>query len=277
MDECTRRFFIKSMGVSAAALFASSWTLLSCAKKPEPFDFVQVCDTQLGFGGYEHDLGTFRQAVKQINALSPAFVVICGDLVNVPDDKSFADFNEIKAGFTIPCYCAPGNHDVGNEPTVASLEKYRAAVGEDYYSFEYNGYAFIIVNTQLWKSPLEGESSKHDDWLKRELESASGKTQGVFIIAHYPLYLKEPDEKDEYFNIPSEKRKEILTLFAEHGVVAVPAGHTHRTIINDYNGIQLVNAETTSRNFDDRPLGFRVWSVTDQGPPKHEFIPLDSI
>jgi len=277
VDKYTRRFFIKSMGVSAASLFASSWTLLSCkARKMKPFDFVQICDPQLGFGGYEHDLMTFRQAVKQTNVLAPAFVVICGDLVNKSDDKSFADFNEIKAELTMPCYCAPGNHDVGNEPTVTSLERYREIIGKDYYSFEHNGYIFLVVNTQLWKAPLEGESAKHDEWFKRELRVSSGKMQEVFVVGHYPLYLKEPDEKDGYYNIPLEKRKEMLTLFEGYGVVAMLGGHTHRTIINDNKGIQLVNAETTSKNFDDRPLGFRVWSVADQKPPKHEFVPLES-
>ncbi len=102
------------------------------SKEPQPFSFVQMCDTQLGMGGYEHDVATFKQAVKQINALPVDFVVICGDLVQTANDQSFADFNEIKAKFTLPCYCAPGNHDVGNAPTKASLANYREKIGKDY-------------------------------------------------------------------------------------------------------------------------------------------------
>lgn len=275
MHKYTRRFFIKSIGVSAASLFAYSWASLSC-KAEKPFDFVQVCDPQLGFGGYEHDLETFRQAVRQINVLAPAFVVICGDLVNTADDKSFADFNEIKAEFSMHCYCAPGNHDVGNKPTSKSLEYYRKAVGKDYYAFKHSGYAFIVVNSQLWKTPVEIESKKHEDWFKRELKASSEEMQGVFVIGHHPLYMKEADEKEGYYSLPIEKRKELLTLFEEHHVVAMLAGHTHKTIINDYKGIQLVNAEATSKNFDGRPLGFRVWSVADAKPLKHEFVPLES-
>ena len=48
----------------------------------QPFTFIQICDPQLGKGGYEHDLKTFEQAVVQSNALKPDFVVICGDLVS---------------------------------------------------------------------------------------------------------------------------------------------------------------------------------------------------
>ena len=89
----------------------------------------------------------------------------------------------------------------------------------------------MVVNTQLWKSHVKGESEKHDAWFKRELKLSSEETKGVFVIGHYPLYLKETDEKDGYFTLPIEKRKELLTLFEEHGVVAMLAGHTHRTIV----------------------------------------------
>lgn len=275
MYKYIRRYFIKSICVFTASLFAFSWMLSSCTKETKPFDFVQVCDPQLGFGGYEHDLATFRQAVKQINSLSPAFVVICGDLVNAPDDKSFADFNAIKVKLTVPCYCVPGNHDVGGEPTAESLRRYREVIGEDYYTFNHEGYAFLVVNTQLWKASVEGESEKHDTWFRQQLELSSERTKGVFVIAHYPLYLEKPDEKDAYFNLPVEKRGELLTLFEQHGVVAMLAGHTHKTIINDYKGIQLVNGEATSKNFDERPLGFRVWHVADPRPFKHDFVGIE--
>ncbi|NQV31706.1 MAG: hypothetical protein HQ515_03385 [Phycisphaeraceae bacterium] len=75
-------------------------------------------------------------------------------------------------------------------------------------------------------------------------------------------------------NLPPAKRKELLSLFEKRGVVAVLGGHVHRLLINEYKGIQLVNAETTSKNFDDRPFGFRLWHVEAERPFKHEFIPL---
>ena len=71
---------------------------ISCKENTDqPFTFVQLCDTQLGMGGYDHDVKTFNQAAVQINELNPDFVVICGDLVHNAADSTFADFNEIKA------------------------------------------------------------------------------------------------------------------------------------------------------------------------------------
>lgn len=242
----------------------------------EEFVFVQICDTQLGMGGYEHDVETFKLAVKHINMLRPDFVVICGDLIHATeDDQSFADFNVIKAGFEMPCYCVAGNHDVGNSPTVRLLDRYRALVGKDYYAFDHKGCVFVVVNTQLWKATLEGESAKHDAWFEKTLQAASAKGAPVFVLGHHPFYLAAPDEPEEYFNLPMTKRKELLALFEQHGVVAELSGHVHRNIVNTYRGIQFVSSATTSRNFDDAPMGFRVWRIGKTRPYAHEFVAVE--
>lgn len=246
--------------------------LTGCASSS--FTFVQLCDPQLGMGGYEHDVETFTKAVGKINELKPDFVAICGDLVQDATDRSFADFQRIRAGLEVPCHTVSGNHDVGRHPTVKSLERYREVIGEDYYSFEHKGYTFVAVNTQLWKSPVDGETERQDAWLEKTLSTASGKESPVFILCHYPLFLKQPDEADEYMNLPQAKRMELLGLYEQHGVVAVLGGHAHRFIENSVDGIQLVNGESTSKNFDKRPMGFRVWHIEGTRPFRHEFIPL---
>ncbi len=244
-----------------------SFAFASAQKQPtEPFTFVQLCDTQLGFGAsYEQDVNSFKLAVQRINDLKPDFVVICGDMVNSFNDKSLKDFNDIKAGLKVPCYCCPGNHDIGNEPNAATLNKYRKVFGKDYFSFEHKGYTFIFTNTCLWKVTLEGESEKHDLWCKQTLEAARDKKSPVFFIGHHPLYVTSPDEPDAYNPLPSVKRKELLALFESCGVVAVLTGHTHQRVINDYKGIKLVTGETTSRNLDRRPLAFILWQVLSPG------------
>ncbi|HQZ29718.1 MAG: metallophosphoesterase [Verrucomicrobiales bacterium] len=256
--------------VTAVSVFAAQHI-----NEKQAFSFVQMCDTQLGMGGYEHDVLTFNQAVKQINELQADFVVICGDLVNNPDEKSFGDFQAIRAKFTLPCYCAPGNHDVGNVPTKASLATYRETIGKDYYSLEHKGYTIVVANTQLWKAPLEGESEKHDVWFQQTLEEAKAKNSPIFVVVHYPLFLKDIEEEEVYSNLPIEKRKEIFALCKKNGVVAFLAGHTHRQISNEKEGILFVNGETTSKNFDKRPMGFRHWNVGSKGELQNTFVKLD--
>ena len=240
----------------------------------KPFTFVQICDTQFGMGGYENDVKSFEQAVKQINALQPDLVLICGDLVDIPNDSTYADFKRIMKGFRMPCYCVPGNHDVGSTPTPASLNYYRKTIGKDYYSFRKNGYSFMALNTQLWKASVQEESEKHDRWFKETLKRA-GKKYPIIVFGHIPLYAKDIDEKEVYFNIAHEKRKELLGLMEQSNVKLYLSGHSHTLIINNYKGIQLVSGETTSRNFDKRPLGFRLWNISEDDSIKHNFIPLD--
>jgi predicted phosphodiesterase len=241
----------------------------------EVFTFVQVSDPQLGWGyGYANDLNSFKEAVSHINGLKPDFVVICGDMVDSFNDTSVADFQQARSELTVPSYCAPGNHDVGNQPTASSLERYRQEFGDDYFSFEHKGYTFVIVNSSLWKAPLAGESEKQDEWLRQTLAAARDKNSPVFVVGHHPFYLTSPNEAEEYYNLPTAKRSELLALFEQSGVVAVLGGHRHLLVINDYNGIQMVNGEVTSRHFDGSPLGFRLWHVDSPTSIRHDFRPL---
>ena len=61
------------------------------------------------------------------------------------------------------------------------------------------------------------------------------------------------------------------------GMFIFLAGHTHKLVVNDYKGMQLVNGETTSRNFDKRPMGFRWWDVAAQGKMIHRFVAIEGM
>jgi serine/threonine-protein phosphatase CPPED1 len=242
----------------------------------ESFTFVQIADTQLGNGGYEHDLNLFRKAVERINLLKPDFVLFCGDFVDDFDVKSITDFNETKSKLAVPSYLTPGNHELYYQPSAASLNRYRALFGKDYFSFRNKGYTFIMADSQLWKSPLKGETEKFDAWFKEALKSAKDVNSPVFLVQHIPLYLKQPDEpEDPDYNLAPAKRKELFVLMEEYGVVAVLGGHTHKTTINGYNGIQLVNSGSLTKNDDNSPPGFMIWRVESPKSIKHEFVPLE--
>jgi len=131
-----------------------------------------------------------------------------------------------------------------------------------------------VANTQLWKAPVRGESEKHDTWFIQTLAEAKSKNQPIIVVTHYPLFADAPVEGESYMNLPLAKRKELLTLFEDFGVIAHLSGHTHRYIANTYKGIQLVSGETTSRNFDQRPLGFRLWSAVPGKELSHSFVRL---
>ncbi len=258
------------------ALIALLLLNVACSRPiQKTFTFVQLCDTQLGFNekSYEQDLINFKQAVEQINALNPDFVVICGDLVNNPGDSSYSDFLGITSALKMPCYSAPGNHDIGNIPNETTLSYYRETIGKDYYDFDHKGYSFIVTNSQLWKSDIGAESEKQDNWFKETLQNQRLKSYPVFVIGHYPLFTKSAQEEEHYFNLPEDKRQELIDLFLQNNVVAYLSGHTHEVVINHFKNIQLVSGETTSRNFDQRPFGFRLWEISTDTIQQH-FVPL---
>lgn len=271
-----RRAFLTTIALATVGVLLLRPALAAEPKLPAgEFTFAQICDTQFGMGGYEEDMARFSRAVEVANASGADFVVVCGDLVHRANKKSFTDFNRIKAGFKVPCYPAPGNHDVGGPPTAKTLQFYRDTVGKDYFSLMHKGYTFVVVNTQLWRAPVENESDKHDEWFNATLKTAAEKRSPVFVVGHIPVYVKDLDEKDAYYNLPLEMRAGLLERMHAHGVVALLAGHTHKTIIKEHRGIQIVNGETTSKNFDGRPFGFRLWHVGPSRPFRHEFVPLE--
>ena len=263
------------MGVALLGLIAGPVVRANRNPATESFTFAQLADPQLGWGyGYENDVTSLRQAVRIVNALNVDFAVVCGDFVDSFSDQSVAEFKAIVSGLTVPWYLAPGNHDLGDVPTASSLERYRAALGPDYYSFEHKGYTFVIVDTSLWKAPLAPESQAQDRWLTQALTAAHDKNSPVFVVGHYPLYITKSEEPEEYYNLPPARRNELLALYEASGVVAVLGGHKHELIIHDYNGMQLVNSETTSRNTDGRPLGLRLWHVDSPASITHTFHAL---
>lgn len=69
-----------------------------------------------------------------------------------------------------------------------------------------------------------------------------------------------------------EKRRELLQMYDKYGVVAYLSGHAHRTIIKEYMDIQLVTGATTSINFEDDHMGFRLWQIGSTRPYSHELI-----
>ncbi len=270
----------KRIAFCCVFIISGTFTLMCTHADEQPstsFQFVQICDTQLGFGtvSYETDVASLRQAVQQINAMKPDFVVICGDLVNKPEPKAFADFKDLRAQFTVPCHCAPGNHDIGHPLNTSLLANYRKTIGKDYFQFKNKGCTFVIVNTQLWKSPVDPETAQQDTWFVKTLDEAKRRNSPVFVVGHHPLFLKSADEPEEYFNIPLERRTQLLAMFRDHGVVAMLTGHTHKLVTNTQHGIQFVSGETTCNNFDKRPLGFRVWTVDSRQQVSHRFVALE--
>ena len=242
-----------------------------CAESPQPFFFIQMTDTQFGMftnnQGFEEETELFEKAVREADRLKPAFVVITGDLINKPGDRTQREELLRICGMLdkeIPLYLVSGNHDVGGKPTAESLKLYRETIEKDRFSFEHEGMYGIVLNSTVIHDP-DSVSTEYDaqlSWLKQELVKASDRQPNhILIFLHHPLFLEQPDESDQYFNIPVEKRKVYLDLFRAHGVRAVFAGHYHRNSYGKDGAMEMITTGPVGRPLGDDPSGFRIVKV----------------
>jgi len=222
----------------------------------EPVAFAQATDPQLGMGGFSADVARLTQEARQINQSPARFTIICGDLVHQPNLPSYREFCQQLKEFKQPVYCVPGNHDA---PDSVRLIQFRKMIGPDHQTFTAGGLAFILLNSNLIFSQTEPDYSWQQHWLKTTLQQYAGQKMPIVVAMHHPPFVNNPDEKNEYFNLPKPQRKELLRLFKQYGVIAVLYGHTHQTKISNYDGIFYAGCPNTSVNFDRHQPGFLLW------------------
>lgn len=270
-----RRSFLGA--VSAGAVASAALNTAAAKDKPatakgRPFFFLQMADPQLFWGSRE----SWETAIAHANRLKPAFVVVCGDLLNRSGDPRKLDAEKdkqrarayldvaAKLDKRIPLYNVAGNHDVCNTPTPETLQWYRERFGKLWYTFTRGNCLFLVLESDLFKSPRSApdQAAAQRKWLRKTLDAAKGKSWAHKIVClHHPLCLKAADEKNAYFNIPLPLRKELLDLFAAHGVRAVFSGHYHRNAYVKHGSMELITSSSTGKALGKDPLGFRIVKV----------------
>ena len=117
---------------------------LTCGllKYPVPRDEAPALDAE---EAYAKELLFAERAVAHVNALAPApaFVVVCGDLVNAYPQQAalqelqVSDFKRIlgQVREDVPLVCVCGNHDLGDRPNAATVDLFTSRFGDDYFAF----------------------------------------------------------------------------------------------------------------------------------------------
>lgn len=260
--------------------------LLATAAGAQDLVFLQMSDTQFGMytkdADFAQETANYEFAVATANRLKPRFVIVCGDLVNKPGDAAQnAEYKRISAKLdtSVHLYHVAGNHDVGNEPTPESLAAWREKYGRDYYSFREGPVYGIVLNSSLIHSPGKAmaEYEKQDAWLREEL--AKAKASGaphVIVFQHHPWFLETAGEKDQYFNIPLERRKPLLEAFRSAGVKWLFSGHYHRNAEARDGDMQAITTGPVGMPLGNARSGFRV--VRIDGPTvKQEFAEFGAL
>lgn len=178
----------------------------------------------------------FKKMIQDINYHKDevAFAVSLGDIIDGNSDMQIyqLQLNEylkcIKE-LKVPLHHVPGNHEIRKSPKNETI--YKEIIGETYYSFEYEGCLFVILDTEEigHEGNIEGDQLL---WLEKELNK---DTSIKLIFLHRPFFpvQRKGTMKKENFN-------KLLSLFKEHKITAIFAGHDHFFNKNIHNGILQV-------------------------------------
>jgi 3',5'-cyclic AMP phosphodiesterase CpdA len=274
-----RRLVVSARVASVSLLVLG--LLLPCLAQPAPLHFIMLTDMQLGMytanKGFAQETANYEFAVATVNRLKPGFVIVLGDMVNKGGDAAqIAEFQRITKQIDAACpvYYVAGNHDVGNEPTPASLAAYRKTFGKDYYSFRAGPLYGIVLNSSLISAPKSAPSDyeAQDAWLKKELDTAKASdAKQIVIFLHHPLFLSDPREPDRYENLPLERRQPLLELFHKYGIQHVFAGHTHKNALGKDGELEVVASAPVGKPLAKDGSGMRIATVTDATLEHHYY------
>ena len=240
--------------------------------------------------GFSDETRLFEAAINIANILRPAFVVVCGDIVNQWNDTAATE-EALRIGELldddIDLHWVAGNHDVGADdrheiPTHESLARYRSNFGPDNYAFQHEKASFIVLNTAVLQHPEETpeELEALMKFLEVELRAArTRQSHHTIIFTHHPFFLKRPDENivgEAHLTIPIERRRPVLELLERYSVDAVFAGHWHRNNYTTGGNMEMVASGSVGYPFGDDPSGYRVVHLNKDGL-KHDWYAMDEL
>jgi len=283
-----RRNFLKTMATAGAVLALPSFA--AAGPPPGSFDFVFFTDTHI-----QPELRAAHgcdMCFKKIAALEPEFAVMGGDHVFDAFGVNYARagmvydlYKRTEGLLGMPLHHAIGNHDVfgvlaksGVAPSDPAFGKkmYQDRMGRTYYSFDYKGYHFVVLDSiqptedRLWEARVDGEQLR---WLRHDLKVLPLGTP-VIAVVHCPLvtafatyaYTQIVGADRKYNTMTVVNAPEVLEIFENANVLAVLQGHTHVNEMVSYKNTQYLTSGAVCGNWwhgprMGTPEGFTVVSL----------------
>ncbi|MDD3094905.1 MAG: metallophosphoesterase [Candidatus Neomarinimicrobiota bacterium] len=189
----------------------------------EKYTFIHITDTHLPSHKFWDDYGVendssemddFREVIRDINLINPAFVLHTGDLINDGELEALgipaiSRAKKILKELEVPVFLVPGNHDLGGWDATPAPDgtarrfwwKYfgwhslnntaASAVNTQNYAFRYGAHAYIglesYVNYDRWREDIygyQGFTSAQLQWLNSTVDAHSDADLKV-LFYHY--------------------------------------------------------------------------------------------
>lgn len=196
----------------------------------DKFTFAIIGDKT---GGGQENWHIFDRAMQEINLLDPDFAMTVGDHIQgYTDDsptmeKMWKEYMDHLSVLKIPVMLTPANHDISNK---VMYEYWTKNVGKTYYSFDYKGNHFIVMNSEENQAPEGAEAVKKLVSFLVDDINKNKTAKHTFLFMHRPLWL---EDKEMWKNVESALGNSKYTVFA---------GHYHQLtsdVINDHRYIIL--------------------------------------
>ena len=227
-----------------------------------PFRFAIISDPHL-YSAKDHVFDKqLEDAVAQVNALAtqPDFVLITGDVSHHGELDQLAKGKRILSKLKAPIRSIPGEHDWYLDMGVG----WKAAFGEETWSFNHKGVHFIGMNSILvpdfwtaakltpaqrrdWfmplNSPVPGLWGVHDkqlEWLRKDVANISADVP-VVVFTHSPLWDYYPR-----WNFQVSDSQQVRDILGKFTNVMGFHGHVHHTIYNQVGNLTSVGTMSTS-------------------------------
>ena len=227
--------------------FCVSLGLVSAPSASEPIkfedsesvklSFVTLSDTHArddSFQGYY--LSNFFEDLENTNEKFNA-VVVAGDLTDngmkCEYDAFFSLFDKQTAVDKV--LVAIGNHDArfaykkNKEIIMNKVDEYLGidTCGKSYYSYDINGYTFIVMGTEAQIVERAYISDAQLSWLDSELERATANGRPAFVVCHQPLKNTHGLPGVWPTGDVGEQSDDILNILTKYSNVFYLNGHLH--------------------------------------------------
>ena len=265
------------------------FVFVGCNGEANSFRFVFMTDIHVQPEKKATEGFTF--AIKKVNELEPDFVITGGDLIMDALGQSYerADslynlYTKVLNLFKMPVYNTLGNHEVfglyeksGISPDHDQFGKKlfmnRVGEGKTYYSFDYKGWHFIILDGIGYT--LDRHYYGHVDslqlvWLKNDISKVDKKIP-VAISTHIPLFSIYGQMKNGPNYAMSESSVitnalNVIKVLENHNLRLVLQGHLHIVEEINYQNITYITGGAVSGSWwngprDGFPEGFIVVDI----------------